>query len=85
MFFSQTKYFKIPKKVLSWQILGLKIQSSLPNWNTYQLKKGFHLDFCGDSEKNTQFVFGYLVRILRRVDFLRFFAEVLLPEKLFRN
>jgi hypothetical protein len=41
--------------------------------------------FCGDSETNTQFFFGYFVRILRRVDFLKFFVEVLLPEKLFRN
>ena len=42
-------------------------------------------EFCGDSEKNTHLFFGYLSRKLRGVDFLRFFAEVLLPDKLFRN
>ena len=35
--------------------------------------------------KKYLFFFGYLVRILRGVDFLWFFAEVLLPDKLFRN
>jgi hypothetical protein len=29
-------------------------------------------EFFGDSEKNTHLFFGYLVRILRGVDFLRF-------------
>jgi hypothetical protein len=42
-------------------------------------------EFCGDFKNNTQFNFRYLVQVLRGIDFLRFFAEVLLPKKIFRN